>query len=215
MKKVSDSVRAKVQSDEIAFEAMRSGIMNLSAYAKSIQDDVEKDTWKNVSTNSLVVALSRVAKELKSGESLRPDFSMEDLTIRSPLSDVSFAKTKENLEQLHAFQKDFIGKENQFFMMTQSVREITIILAPEHKQLLFSYMKSEPKEIFDNLVAITISFSPEYLTIPNVIYTIIAQIALQRVNIREIVSTYTELSIVIDEKEMQKAIEALQVFSKR
>ena len=214
MKKISDSVRSKVQSDEIAFEAMRSGIMNLSAYAKSIRDDVEKDTWKDVSTSSLVVALSRVAKEFRQGESLRPEFRMEDLTIRSPLSDISYSKTQENLEQLNAFQKDFIGSENQFFMMTQSVREITIILSPEHKQLLFSYMKAEPKEVFDNQVGITISFSPEYLAIPNIIYTIMAQIALQRINIREIVSTYTELSIIIDEKDMQKAIEALRVFSK-
>ncbi len=201
-----------ITEDVAAFEAMRRGVLNFSAYAEVIHSKVEDLSLKKVNKGTIVVALSRLAPELQEVESLFPLLELDDLTIKSPLSDISYHKTEENLIALRKFQKSFDVSEKQFLMMTQSVREITVIVPTELKQKLFSVMKDEPKETFDDLVGITISFSPSYLSMPNVIYAIISRLAIQRINIREIVSTYTEISVVIDKKDMNLALDSLQVF---
>ena len=59
MKTVAAIVREIIDESEIALSALQAGILNLSAFAKKIQGDVSKRAQKNVTTGSIVVALSR------------------------------------------------------------------------------------------------------------------------------------------------------------
>ncbi len=215
MKNVSDAVLTVLQQDEYGYEALRRGFLNLSSYAELIHDQVEALTQKKVQRGTIVVSLSRISKTVASHEPIKPEIYLDDITLRSPLCDVSYAKTTENIKAIQNFQINFDNNEKEFLMVTQSVREITVILPSDAKQTLFSQVDGEPKEYFDDLVGVTLSFSSTYLSMPNVVYSIISQLAIQRINIREIVSTYTELSIIIDKKDMNLAIESLQVFFER
>lgn len=212
MKKVSEAVHQIVKKDEIAFEALRRGILNLSAYAEEIHQKVEDLAWKAVNKGTIVVALSRLSDHVQTASSFRPKILLDDLVIRSPLCDISFRKTEDSLRNLRKFQASFSNSQKKFVMITQSVREITVILPSEARNELLTYMHEEPIEIFDDLVGLTLSFDPHYLSVPNVVFTIIAELALERINLRELVSTYTEISVIIDKKDMQRAVEAVQVF---
>ena len=61
---VSQAVSEIIQSDELASESLRSGLLNLSAYAGKIQKRIENITFKEVKTGTIVVALSRLTKTL-------------------------------------------------------------------------------------------------------------------------------------------------------
>ena len=212
MRKVPDTVRDLLLQDEVAFEALRRGVLNLSAYAQSILPQVEAVTWKTVKPATIVVALSRMADEVKQLPSTRNQLRLDDVSIKSPLTVLSFEKTEQNIDHLRQLNKQLHNNPNQFIVATQGSREITIIMPGEYESKVRQLFDHPPKAHFSHMVGVTVSFSEKYLAVPNIIYTILSVLAVHHINIIEIVSTYTELTIIIDQKEMDVATRALQGF---
>lgn len=97
-----------------------------------------------------------------------------------------------------------------FFMVTQGTGEITIVaLETSLPHIIHVARPARPKAVIKNLVGLTVRFDPKYLTVPNVIFAFVRCMALKRINIAEIVSTYTELTFIIDQKDLQEAFLAL------
>ena len=65
MIKIQPIVKEIVQKELEAYIALTEGYMNMSSYAYRIKPKVEALTKKQVTITSLVVSLSRIAKELK------------------------------------------------------------------------------------------------------------------------------------------------------
>lgn len=53
-------------------------------------------TYKPVKLGSIVVALSRLAQEMKSEAPLLPGVKLDSLSVKSNLSEIVFTKTSEN-----------------------------------------------------------------------------------------------------------------------
>jgi len=223
MRSVSSAVETIIQQDEIALEAMTRGVLNLSAYAEEIQSEVEKITWKEVRKGTIVVALSRFLQELQlvsegteNLQSIRPKVYIDDISIRSPLCDISFEKTKLSQEATKKLLGSSLYKQhNSFFTVTEGVSEITLI-APQkvYEDILKLYAEqpfsTKPKASYQNLTGISVRFSEKYLSVPNVVYVLIGQLAVQRVNIIEVVSTFTELAVIVQEHDTDTAMSALR-----
>ncbi len=84
MLKVTDTVLDLISADELALEALRAGFLNYSAYADKILPQVENLTKKPVQKGTIVVAISRIAKNAsKLTSPLKPDVVLTDLSIKS------------------------------------------------------------------------------------------------------------------------------------
>ncbi len=209
MRKISDIVFELLQASETALESMRAGILNFSAYAEFVQPEVEKLAWKPVKKTTIVVALSRIAKSMEELHALRPQVVLDELSIKSPLCDITYEKTKHTAKQIRTLSQELGDKENTFLIVTQGMSEITIITLEEDEQKITRHFSHPPKSIYRDLVGVSVRFSEQYLIQPNVIYSILSLLAAKRVNLIEIVSTYTELTMVIEKREMEVAITAL------
>lgn len=212
MLKIIDAVRSVVSEDEVASEALRQGLLNLSAYASQILPQVENLTWKSVKKPTIVVALSRLAAEFHSAPGLLCPLKLDDLHVKSPLTVYSFEKTMANITHLRQLYKQLNNTPNQFVAATQGSREITLIVPAEFEGQVAAFFSDKPKAVFSNSVGISVSFSDQYLSVPNVIYTILGTLAVHRVNVIEVVSTYTELSVIIAQSDLELATRALRKF---
>jgi aspartokinase len=215
MIKVSDTVYEILQGSETALESMRLGILNLRAYARQIQPQVEEKTYKPVKIGTIVVALFRLSKTLSDIEPMQPQIILEELSIKSPLSDITFENTRENARLAHTFSKLLENMDGYFFTITQGVDEITFVVSDSLKPKLLRHFAHKPKSIFENLVGVNVRFGEQYLSQPNVIYAILAKLAAKRINVIEIVSTYTELMVVIENSEMEAAVMELNKLFKK
>lgn len=209
---ITDATRSTLFEDDIALQAMHAGLLNLSAYAERILHVVEEKTIKEVKKGTIVVALTRIAKEVDGSASLRPQVTLDDLSIKSPLCDISFHKTKANRRKLANLYKSVEVDENAFFTVTQSLSEITIILPQSLLTNILNHFNDEPKAVYKDRVGITVRFPKEYLLVPNVLYTIQAALAIHKINFTEVISTYTEFSFIINKEDLEIAIRALQKF---
>lgn len=214
MLSIIDAARSILSEDDVALEAMHTGILNLSAYADTILSRVEQKTWKTVKKTSVVVALSRIAEEIQGNDAIRPEVELDDLSIRSPLCDITFPKTPQTRQKIiDLHQKITIG-ENAFFTITQSMTEITII-SPEHLlNDILNHFDTPTKSVFSDRAGITVRFSEKYLAVPNVLFSLQAALAVHKINFTEIISTYTEFSFIIEKKQLDTAVQALQKFLK-
>jgi aspartokinase len=209
MRTTTDAVREILFHSDVPLEALRSGILNLSAYAEQILPEVEKLSWKTVQKNTVVVALSRLANEVTAVPPLQPEVILDELSIKAPLADFTFERTDENLKKAQQLPSKLGLHNTQFFTVTQGINEITVIVSQERADEALEYLGVPPKAIFRNLVGITMRFREDYLGQPNVIYALLARLAKQRINLLEIVSTYTELTAFIEEHELDKAVAVL------
>lgn len=214
MLKVSHAVRKIIFQDDIALLAIESGLLNLSAYANQITPDVEKMTFKLVKKGTVVVALTRIAEECKKQVSIRPKIILDDLSIRSPLCDVTFHKTEETRTKLRDLYQKISFSENAFFTVTQSMSEITIIAPQSLLNMVLKHFQVKPKAVYSDLAGITVRFSEEYLDVPNILYTLQSALAVHQINFIEIVSTYTEFSYILEKKYLEIATQALKKFFK-
>ena len=211
--KISDSVEEILYSSEIAMSAFSDGVLNLSAYAHAIRRDVEARTKKPVQAGSIVVALSRLKKLVKKRGTLTPDVEIEDLSVRSGLAEVTFDRTAGNLARLREIYRDPGINASDFFMVTQGAGEITIVaLDAALTHIIAVARPAKPKAIVRNLVGLTVRFNDKYIKIPNVVFVFVRRLALKRINIVEIVSTYTELTFIIDKKDLEEAFLVLNSF---
>ncbi|EKE15402.1 MAG: hypothetical protein ACD_12C00034G0009 [uncultured bacterium] len=209
MIRISQKVGEILTGDEVALEAMRAGILNLSAYASSIQPQIEESLYKNVRKGSIVTALSRLSQSSSSISPLKVPVRIEDMSIKSPLSEITYEKTIEVAKQIAALGAKF--SEVGFFTSTQGIGEVTLIVSQSLKHKVLEQVKTKPKGEYDNLVAITVRFSEkDYIEVPNMIYTLVATLAGKRINLIEIVSTFTEISFIVRQKDMKETIDVLK-----
>lgn len=208
---VSEVVQQILRNDPVAFEAMRSGFLNLSAYAEQIHDFVEDKTFKLVKKTTIVTALARMMPKIQAESALIPKIRLNDVIIKSPLTDITFEKNNETLEKLSSLRKK-LEQGRDFLTITQGSTEITMIVPASRRDEIVNHFAIKPKALINDLVCVSVSFSEQYIPTPNVIYTLIRALAIKKINVLEIVSTYTELSVVIAQPELHGAIEAFESF---
>jgi hypothetical protein len=106
-------------------------------------------------------------------------------------------------------------KTDEFFTITQGMHEITIICSEELKEKVLSSINFSPKVMISDLIALSVRFPTTYISVPNTIYSLVGILALRHINIMEIVSTYSELTFILQKEEMKSAIDALEDYSRK
>lgn len=206
MIKISEIVKTILYGDEVALYAISSGILNLSAYANTIKREVSARTKKPVKNSSIVVSLSRIAKTVKKQVPLLPLLKIDNISAKSGLVEITFDKNEHNRKLLNSLYAKPEFAQADFFTVTQGINEISIIVSEHLKKAVFAGFKEQkPKFFLDKLAGLTVSFGKEYITTPNTTYGFTRILAVRRINIVEVVSTYTEITFILAEKDLQLA----------
>lgn len=214
--KTSEAVARVVAQSLEASIMLQQGCLNLSAYAKRIQAEVENITKKEVQLGSIVIALSRLGKTLKQQPELLPPPTAMEVSARSGLMEVVYERTQKNLELFHLLQKEVAPSQTTFFMATQGIAEITLIAPEERLSKIQEFFHGiPPKFTMRNLSGLTLRTTEKDIYTPNVFFSMIYPFALARINVIEIISTYTEITMIFEDKDLQDAFEILKRFLKR
>ena len=211
---ITRAVEDVLREDGFAREGLQRGVLNLSAYAKQILPRIEALTMKPVQIGSVIVALARVAKELEAAEPFAPYIHLSNLSVTSHLCEITYTK-KDSIIKIIRSLDTTIFSSDDFFTLTEGLHEITIICTTSKKDAVLAQIPEAPKAQILDLVSVSVRFSDTYLSVPNTIYSLVSILATRHINILEIVSTYTELSFIINKNEMQQTVQALQAYTEQ
>lgn len=210
MIKIKDAVKEIVLKDEEILYALSNKLLNLSAYAKQIQKEVEEKTFKDVGIQGIVVALSRIQKEFKGKDPLIQDVVINNISTKSPLSELVFEKNSDILSKLSDIYKKVITEGDDFMTITLSTNEVTIICSDRLVDKVLATLDAKPNLVQTGLASLGLTFDPKYYELPNVGYSLMRKLAHKKVVLAEIVSTHTEMIFIFHSKDMP---EILDVFS--
>jgi len=210
VKKVSDIVQAITSASETELTALSKGVLNLSAFAKRIHPEVERRALKPVRVGTIVVALSRFAKSLAGEDPLLPNVELDSIAVKSALAELAFDKTLENKARAANLYKQKNFTQADFLTITHGVGEISIF-APETliPDVLKAFAPARPKLLLENLVALTVRFGEKYIEIPNMYFAIMRELAVKKINFAEIISTFTELTFLVDQEDLTEVFTLL------
>lgn len=200
MIKIHNTVEEILFKNEEAISALSNGYMNLSQYAKQIQGLVEKNTKKEVSVPSIVVALSRIADTLKKKHPFVQNVEIKNITTKAPLSEIVFNKTSESIQKLSKIYEKVKTGTDDFFTMTLSTNEITVICSDRIKVEIEKSIKEKPIMSVKSLASIGLSLDAKYYPLPNITFSLIRRIALKRIPLAETITTRTEIIFVFEQK---------------
>ena len=193
-------------------EGIARDIINLSSLARELHREVEEKTMKEVQIGSIVMALKRLAPTLQPDINLRTIFqSNPELIVRSNLFETTISN---NTNSTHT-QQDLLdyarNHPHQFTTITHGVFETTIIASNDARdQVVKLYKDEQIISEFTNLSSITVKFPTEIIDTPGVYYAILKAIAWDHIPLTEVVSTYSEYTIILKEEFVERAFSLIK-----
>lgn len=208
---ISSVIKEIVEEDEAALQMLRAKMLNLSSFARSIHKKVEERSFKKVEVKSLIVALSRLAKQYSSEED-KLQLKLENLAVHTNLVDLSFEKTKDNLVKAEKLVNLF-SNEKTFFTYIQGITEITVIVDEGSLIKVKEVFKGvTPLSEITELAGITVKTDIKYTKKPGVFYELVRSLKMKKLNIIEIVSTSGEITFIINNIDIQATVAQLSKF---
>lgn len=193
-------------------EAISKNIINLSALARYMKPELEVMLEKRISDTAIFMALNRLAPTIKPKYVFSSIFKTPpDMLVRSNLIEITLAHSEKLIDKYPSLLKLSNTKEKYFFTITQGVFETTIIASKGlHKTIKDTIKEETIIAEFTNLSSITIRLPKEAILTPGIFYFFLKSLAWEGVNIIEVVSAYLEFTLILPEKETNRAFSILQ-----
>lgn len=204
---VSQAVEDIVRRNPFLGDALGKGMINHSSLARIIKPQIEKTIFKDVQDGSIVVALNRLSKKFKKIETGQNKLQgLGDLTVRSNLVDYTFLNSPTLGSAQNKLLERVADKKDIFMTISHGINQVTIIASQTLETDINEIFKGETSICsLENLSSLTIKIPIEATKIPGVLYSILKLLAWDGINLIEFISTFTELTLVMESKDIDRA----------
>ena len=205
---VSDCTREIVQKSPFVQENLRNGWLNLSQYAISILPIIEQKLYKKVQLGSIITALGRIRLELEKMFEIK--LKINDICIKMPITEFNFARRPDHFTRISQLFGELESVENNFLNVINGNTETGIFVNSRFEQFVLDNFET-PNLVITDLAAVSIKFDSEYLENLGSIYEILRLLVWEKINLLEIISTYTELTLIVTKNDANKVFEILSL----
>ena len=212
---IAEMIERYVAESPFLEEGIADGIINLSALARKLKPRVEKALMKSVTESALIMALKRLSPKIEERviKERKGALELGDITVRSDLSEFTFARSDTLLEKQKRLFHRVDELMSPFITVTQGVFEITAIVNSGLETIVREVFEGEKQVAYLNgLAAVTIRLKPSTVHTPGVHYSILKQLAWRSINVVEVVSTYTELTIILEKSQVDVSFSILMKY---
>jgi hypothetical protein len=194
-------------------EGLTLGLINLSELARQLRPQLETDLWKPVGQAAVVMALRRVAERLPANAKAQPVLvtpRMGELTTRNALSISTYRLSDNSQEcqrQLLALAEPHPG---MYVTVTRGVHEMLVVCSLPLAHLVDQAFGTERLLArVDHLTALTLRLNPETRRTPGIYHAILKQLAWDKISVVNMMCTFSELTILLEQSQTGAAFTAL------
>lgn len=209
---ISHIVEREISRMPYLQEALIRGLINYGALADELIPKIKEEMHKPIKHSAVMMALRRFSEknEVKNKTSFK--FSPQTtITIKSGLFNVAYKKSLSINIVLKRVYELIDYSSGDVLAINLGNHEVTIVSNTKNLSKLKTIMKNEVLiHESKNVAAISLSLTIELMDMPGFFYLITRALTWENINIREVVSTPTELTIIVDEKEVMKGYSVLR-----
>lgn len=212
MLSIATKVERIVLESAFLTEGLRKGLINLSELARQLQPQLESDLWKPVGKAAVVTALRRVAERLPAqpGREVLLAHKTGELTTRTGLTEYTFRHS----DSIHECHRKLLSRaeplRGTFVTVTRGVNEVMVICSELLVPLVEEVFADERLLArLDDLNAVTLHLDPGASREPGMYHAILKQLAWDKINVVNMICTYTELTILLRQDQTGPAFSAL------
>ncbi|MDC1285444.1 MAG: aspartate kinase [Candidatus Arcticimaribacter sp.] len=214
MKTIASVVENYIKTKPFLSTALSQGIINLTSLSRQIQPEIELALQKEARSGAIVMALKRISDNmefLSTHKIVKVLKGIGDITVRSSLVDYSFKISETLLSAQASFLAQVNDNKEAFYTSSRGVSESNIVISSTMKHLVSIYFENEVLlEKSENLSSVTIKLPTENVDIPGIYYFIFQRLSWEGVNIRQVISTSNEFTILVDEDSVNTAFKVIK-----
>ncbi len=209
---VGEIAKQLIQQIPYLEEALEEDLINISSLGRKLKPKIEKILQKEIQVGAIIIALKRIKSEDISlhNKGLKQFINnLGDLIVRSGLTHYTF----ENSGTIGSCQQDLIkhiGENQAYYSVSRGIFETSIVISKSLSKLLVEIFKNE-KQISqkDNLSSITLRLPKKRNQTVGFFFFILKNISLKNINIEELISTTNEFTIIVKDKDIDRAFSIL------
>ncbi len=209
---VAKSVEEMIESRPFLSEALVKNLINFNHLAAYLREEIERKLGKEVKEPAIVMALRRYSEKIKSSNTKSGLAQMScSLSLQTNICDFNLKKNLNVLGCVGDIGR-IAAKESKGFINTIiGNKEVAVTLSSSLKDQFEEGLN--PSDILtysEDLVAITLTFSGDFLATPGIVFQTTRMLAWEHINVYEIVSTMNELTFVVKSSDSPRALGKLQ-----
>lgn len=212
MLSISTKVERIVAESPFLSEGLRRGLINLSELARQLQPQLQNDLWKPVGQAAVVMALRRVANRLPDADAQEIVLAQRNgqLTARTDLVEFTFRRS-ELTDECHRVLLEKAGTGHSLYLtITRGLNEVMVICSRPLIPLVEEVFGSERLLArLENLNAVTLQLTADSWRTPGIYHAILKKLAWDKVNLINLISTHTELTLLLEKEHTGAAVIAL------
>jgi len=213
MTTISHVIQDVLKRHVLMQEAINHGIVSFNKLANILKPEIEEELGKQVKHSAVVMALRRSAENIKKFTT-QPTFSYSIETIKTDIFYIVLEESPSLLSKLEKLYSIIDFKKGGLLNIIQGNFEVAIITNCKYKERVQDILYDEKVlDTVDDLVAISLTYSKNFLFTPGILYDVSRFMAWESINVIDIILTKTELSIIIDKKDLHRCYKTLGRFA--
>lgn len=208
---VSHAVKSLIEGKTFILEPMSRNILSYAMLARHLQPEVQRLLKKPVRVHAIEMALRRYAEQLSKDHHPVAFNYTSDVIMKTKICDISVARSVQLQGKIKKLYDIVKIEKGDLITVIQGSTEVSIATNERYRDAFLKILSGEKiLNVEGDLVSLTMTFSKEFLYTPGVVFTIIRNLAWESINLFEIISTTTELTVIISEKDAMLAYHALE-----
>jgi hypothetical protein len=191
--------------------ALAKDIISYSKLARYVHGEVEKEFGKSVNDAAIAVALKRLKERSGHLYERKGEFYALEINASSNLTEITIGKTNRLPQTMKGIYEFPELEEGCIMHAVHGNNQTSFVFTSRLEKRMRSMLASEKviSEIKD-LAQLSIRFDEKMFQAPGFIVYVLKELAWNNINIVEIVSTYTELIVIVKKEHLLTAYKIIQ-----
>jgi len=212
MPTIAHLTRKIIEKKPFLEEALSEGIINNAALAEKMIPELEKELKKKVKFSAVNLAIRRMAENMGKKSLINLKFEKDtDITIKSNIIEIIIYKNEKITEYIKKIYNIMDFRKGDFLTITQGINEVMIITNEKHEKNITDLLPAKAiKKKIKKLSTLTINVPESSVETVGLFYVISKTLNWENINIVDLVSTFTEITLIVKEDDASRAFDVLK-----
>jgi len=208
---IPEKVEELVNQSPYLREAMSDKLINLSALARQLKPQIEKELVKDVTESAVFIALQRYAATMKPYYQVNPADYLANMALQSDLFELTVTNSPALLGKLSRLAKAIEDQHTSLFIFTQGQFETTIITSKSLDAEIKLALKGETiVSAIPDLTGISLQRTHGQIETTGVLQFPLRILAWEGISVIEIITTLNEIMMIVRDFEVDRAVASIR-----